>query len=55
MSGNNPFDNAMAQLKKAAAYLPQTKELKQKLEILKEPQRIINVTIPVKMDDGIIR
>jgi len=45
----------MAQLKKAAAYLPQTKELKQKLEILKEPQRIINVTIPVKMDDGIVR
>lgn len=55
MSTSNPFENAMNQLKKAAAFFPQTKDLRQKLEILKIPQRIINVTIPVKMDDGSIR
>lgn len=55
MDTGNPFDNAMAQLGKAAGHLPQTKELKQKLEILKLPQRILNVTIPVKMDNGTLK
>lgn len=53
---SNPFDNAMEQLGKAAKKLSefshQTSNIKQKLEILKQPQRIINVSIPVKMDDG---
>ena len=54
----SPFDNAMAQLAKAAMFivhgssLIDKKELEQKIEILKQPQRILNVTIPVKMDDG---
>jgi glutamate dehydrogenase/leucine dehydrogenase len=55
----NPFENAMKQLDKAAnILLPLTKKatekksLEQKLEILKQPFRIINLTIPVKMDDG---
>ena len=51
MTVTNPFESAMAQLSKAAQYI----ENKDKLEILKQPQRIINVTIPVKMDNGKIR
>ncbi|MFZ5845010.1 MAG: Glu/Leu/Phe/Val family dehydrogenase [Patescibacteria group bacterium] len=64
----NPFKNAMEQLQKAFSLLQvqsskfpglaaragkvQSEELKQKIEILKQPQRIINVTLPVVMDDG---
>lgn len=55
MITSNPFENAMAQLRKAASFLPQSKDLNHKLEILKHPQRILNVTIPVKMDDGSLR
>ncbi|EKD68115.1 MAG: hypothetical protein ACD_48C00075G0001, partial [uncultured bacterium] len=51
MTVTNPFESAMAQLSKAAQYI----ENKDKLEVLKQPQRIINVTIPVKMDNGKIR
>jgi glutamate dehydrogenase/leucine dehydrogenase len=60
---NNAFDNAMAQLDNAASVLRigrkaesrEQNEINQKLEILKQPQRILNVTIPVKMDDGSVR
>ncbi len=45
----NPFESAMEQLQKAAKFLEASKE---KLEVLKQPQRILNVTVPVKMDDG---
>ncbi len=50
----NPFENAIAQLTKAAAYLsdPKTKEV---IEMLRVPQRIINVSIPVRMDDDSMR
>ncbi|MBI4065559.1 Glu/Leu/Phe/Val dehydrogenase [Candidatus Gottesmanbacteria bacterium] len=64
---DNPFEHAMEQLAKAklllkSQILPRKdsgqadpndqKRLEQKLEILKQPQRILNVTIPVHMDDG---
>ncbi len=62
MSTSNPFENAMAQLANAARLLKSQisnpndqKKLEQQLEILKQPQRIINVTIPVTMDDGSLR
>jgi glutamate dehydrogenase/leucine dehydrogenase len=60
MLGTNPFESAMAQLSKAASYVVKSHSAeasrdKEKLEILKQPQRIINVTIPVRMDDGKIR
>ncbi len=52
----NPFENAMAQLAKAANYIGTSDpKVKEKLEILKQPQRILNVTIPVKMDNGKIQ
>ncbi len=58
----NPFESAMEQLANAARLLRtqnlelnDQKKLKQKLEILKQPQRILNVTIPVTMDDGSLR
>ncbi len=50
----SPFENAMAQLARAASFL-KDREAKQKVEILKAPQRILNVTIPVMMDDGTLR
>ncbi len=51
MQHTNPFENAIAQLSKAAAFLtdPKTKEV---VETLRIPQRILNVSIPVRMDDG---
>jgi glutamate dehydrogenase/leucine dehydrogenase len=54
----NPFENAMAQLEKAAGFLKETGDKRQvtsKIEILKQPQRILNVAIPVVMDDGNVR
>lgn len=48
----NAFTNAMEQLKKAA----QTADVDDAvIEILKNPQRTINVSFPVKMDDGSLR
>lgn len=55
---DNAFDNAQLQLSKAVQFLlDATPELNrprllEKLEQLKKPQRIIDVTFPVKMDDG---
>ena len=52
----NPFESAMAQLSKAASFIGKSDpKVTEKLEILKQPQRILNVTIPVKMDNGKIR
>jgi len=54
----NPFESAMEQLEKAAEILmkePHFAEASwgtQKIEILRQPQRQVNVSIPVKMDDG---
>ena len=49
----NPFENAMQQLEKAAVFVGKKDVVIQdKLELLKSPQRILNVTIPVKMDTG---
>ena len=64
MKQHNPFENAMEQLQKATEKLSayshqparrrgrQSARVKQKIELLKQPQRILNVTIPVVMDDG---
>lgn len=47
----NPFDNAMQQLAKASRFLRKTP----RLDLLKQPQRIVNVNFPVTMDDGTLR
>lgn len=60
MNKINPFGNAMKQLQNAASVLSeqkaksaeQKKEIEKKIERLKQPQRIIQVSLPVKMDDG---
>lgn len=60
MNANNPFENAMRQLANAQQVLVNRKqgsvkqkdELIQKIDRLKQPQRIINVTLPIVMDDG---
>ncbi|MFA4931098.1 MAG: Glu/Leu/Phe/Val dehydrogenase [Patescibacteria group bacterium] len=43
------FDNAMAQLSKARAFLDYDEHY---FEALSRPKRIVNVSFPVKMDDG---
>ncbi|MBI3980589.1 Glu/Leu/Phe/Val dehydrogenase [Candidatus Microgenomates bacterium] len=50
---NNPFQNALDQLQKAASYLE--KDSFSKLEILKNPEKVIEVTFPITMDDGSVR
>ena len=49
----DPFKEAMAQLDAAASKLgTKNPELKFKLESLRNPEKIIEVSFPVKMDDG---
>jgi len=50
----NPFESAMSQLAKAAAKFSKKDEAKL-LTLLSQPQRILNVTIPVSMDDGSLK
>lgn len=48
----NPLENAQGQIKKACEIL----KLEQAVyELLKEPQRVIEISIPVRMDNGEIR
>lgn len=56
MNSTNPFESAMAQLAKAATFVGKADpKVQEKLEILHQPQRILNVTIPVRMDNGKIK
>ena len=56
MTTINPFESAMKQLEKARAVLTSSekkrKDIDKKIAVLTQPQRIVNVTIPVAMDDG---
>jgi glutamate dehydrogenase/leucine dehydrogenase len=58
MSDQNPFETALSQLDRAAAVLIENssekkkKLLKQNLAVIRVPQRIVSVTIPVKKDNG---
>ncbi len=54
MQHTNPFENAIAQLSKAASFLSDAKT-KELVEVLRIPQRILNVSIPVRMDDGTLK
>jgi glutamate dehydrogenase len=47
----NPFHNAMEQLDKAIGYIDAPKHVH---EILKSPDRLVEVAIPVKMDNGTV-
>lgn len=46
---SNPFVNAMSQLDKAAKVMNLDKNIH---EVLKQPERVLTVAIPVKMDNG---
>src|SRR3989344_2253133 len=46
---NNPFENALNQLDKALKYMQLAAD---QIERLKNPEKIITVNFPVKMDDG---
>lgn len=46
---NNPFSNAMAQLDKAAKIMNLDKNIH---SILKQPDRVLTVSVPVRMDNG---
>lgn len=52
MVNQDPFDIAVRQLERASQFMDISDEA---LEFLKRPQRILEVTIPVKMDDGSVR
>jgi len=52
LSGIDPFEVAVAQLERAAEHMEISGEA---LEFLKRPMRILEVTIPVKMDDGSVK
>jgi len=47
---NNPFENAKKQLKKAIEILDK-KEYSSKIEVISNPKRILEISIPVKMDN----
>ncbi|MFZ2189195.1 MAG: Glu/Leu/Phe/Val dehydrogenase [Candidatus Magasanikiibacteriota bacterium] len=49
---SNPFENAMSQLDKAAKIMNLDKGIH---DILKQPDRVLIVSIPVKMDNGEVR
>lgn len=49
---NNPFENAMIQLDKAAKILALDKNI---LPLLQTPERLLTINIPVKMDDGSLK
>lgn len=49
---NNPFEGAMKQLDKAAKIMGLDKNI---YEILKQPDRVLTVSVPVKMDSGDIK
>ena len=49
---SNPFLNAMSQLDKAAKIMNLDKNI---YEILKQPDRVLTVSIPVKMDSGEVK
>lgn len=52
MDNLNPLKNAQMQLKKACDLLKLDSSV---YEILREPERVIEVNIPVKMDDGTLK
>lgn len=49
---NNPFANAMSQLDKAAKIMNLDKGVH---EVLRQPDRVLTVSIPVKMDNGEVK
>lgn len=53
MSTNNPFESARTQMRTAYQYL--APEYAHEFETLLSPDRIIEVAIPVVMDDGLTR
>ncbi len=52
MVQQDPFEIAVKQLERAAQFMDISDEA---LEFLKRPQRVLQVTIPVKMDDGSVK
>jgi len=52
MSGLDPFEMAVKQLERAARYMEISEEA---FEFLKRPMRILEVSIPVEMDDGSVK
>ena len=48
----NPFENALKQLEKAANIMNLDKNI---YEILKQPDRVLTVSVPVKMDSGEVK
>ncbi len=52
MTGEDPFEVAIKQLDRASEYMNISEEA---LEFLRRPMRILEVSVPVKMDDGSVK
>ena len=52
LTGIDPFEVAVKQLERAASFMEISEEA---LEFLKRPMRILEVSVPVKMDDGSVK
>lgn len=50
---DNPFESAKTQMRAAYAYL--SPEYSHEFEILLSPDRVMEISIPVKMDNGSTR
>ncbi len=48
----NPFEIAQQQISEAGKYISLDPAIE---EILKQPKRVLEVTFPVRMDDGTVR
>ena len=53
MNQNNPFTSAQTQMRAAYAFL--APQYAHEFESILEPERVIEITIPVRMDDGTTR
>jgi len=52
LKNSNPFENALKQFDKAAKFLNLTEN---QIAKIKEPRRIVELNLPVRMDDGSVR
>ena len=51
-TGLNPYENAMKQLQNTADLIRLDRDI---YEILRQPKRILTVSLPIKMDDGRVK
>lgn len=51
----NPFENAQSQIKDAFSHIQNNQKYVIQLEEILQPERILEVQVPVRMDDGTLK